>query len=245
MPDSRQHRGPHPKDKQLFAPAELPRLRTATYELSWLLTRGYGGRSAMKLVGDRHSLRRRQQLAVRCSACADQAVEVRQQHQRGQDALMGRVVAVDGFNCLITIEAALAGGLVLVGRDRSARDLASVHGSYRKVAETQKAIDAVGAILEPLAAKEVIWFFDRPVSNSGRLCQFVDQAARDHNWPWRTELVFNPDRELLKQGDWIVASSDGWILDRCTEWVDLPTFVVRANVSDAWAVDLWPSDLSV
>ena len=37
MPDKRHHRGPHPADAELFAPAAVPRLRDAVADLSWLL----------------------------------------------------------------------------------------------------------------------------------------------------------------------------------------------------------------
>src|SRR5688500_10446127 len=53
MPDHRSHRGPHPEDAGLFAPAVHPTLRSAVADLSWLLTRGYADPSALKLVGDR------------------------------------------------------------------------------------------------------------------------------------------------------------------------------------------------
>ena len=64
MPDQRQHRGRHPADSRLFAPAEVPVLRQATEELSWLFARGYSQRAALKLVGDHFGLRERQRLAV-------------------------------------------------------------------------------------------------------------------------------------------------------------------------------------
>src|SRR2546422_1829607 len=41
VPDIRQHRGAHPEDRKLFADDQLTALRTATTELSWLLTHGY------------------------------------------------------------------------------------------------------------------------------------------------------------------------------------------------------------
>jgi len=40
MPDTRHHRGRHPDDDRLFAATFHPTLRTATQELSWLLTKG-------------------------------------------------------------------------------------------------------------------------------------------------------------------------------------------------------------
>lgn len=67
-PDRRQHRGAHPEDARLFAPARLGALRTAVSELSWLAGRDYSMKSALKLVGDRHALDGRQRLAVARSA---------------------------------------------------------------------------------------------------------------------------------------------------------------------------------
>ena len=71
MPDTRRHRGPHPEDAELFAPASWPALRAATTDLSWLLSRGYAEPSSLKLVGDCFQLTERQRTAVMRSACSD------------------------------------------------------------------------------------------------------------------------------------------------------------------------------
>src|SRR5215210_4448632 len=70
-PDNRQHRGAHPSDESLFARDKIPVLRQATSELSWLLSHGYAGGAALKLVGDRYMLAHRQRLAISRAACAD------------------------------------------------------------------------------------------------------------------------------------------------------------------------------
>src|SRR6266404_1471952 len=44
---------------------------------------------------------------------------------------------IDGFNLILTLESALGGGVMLVGRDGCYRDMASVHGTYRRVEETR------------------------------------------------------------------------------------------------------------
>ena len=45
---------------------------------------------------------------------------------------------------MTTVEAALGGGVVLGCRDRTFRDIAGVHGTYRKVAETMPALELIG-----------------------------------------------------------------------------------------------------
>lgn len=73
MPDIRKHRGAHPEDRKLFSDDQLSALRTAVSELSWLLTRDYSMKGAVKLVGDRHALTARQRFAVSRAACSDQS----------------------------------------------------------------------------------------------------------------------------------------------------------------------------
>ena len=129
MPDSRQHRGAHPADTRLFAASTLPTLRTAVFELSWLLNRGYSETAALKLVGDRHRLQKRQRLALARAACSDRAARARAEKCLPLKDIRDEELVIDGFNLLISIEAALGDGVILRCRDGCFRDIASVHGS--------------------------------------------------------------------------------------------------------------------
>ena len=124
MPDKRRHRGRHPADDQLFAKPQLEGLRRAVADYSWLLTRGYATDSALKLVGDRHVLMARQRMAVRRSACADSSLQRRAAKMTPIKEAAGNAIGIDGYNLLITVESALSGGMVLIGRDGCYRDLA-------------------------------------------------------------------------------------------------------------------------
>jgi hypothetical protein len=169
MPDRRSHRGPHPEDGELFSPQAVPAIHRGVADLSWLLAQGYADKGALKLVGDRFSLTERQRVAVMRSACSDPQRTSRQARCIPVTQLAGHSVAVDGYNLLITVEAALSGGVLLRGRDGCLRDLASIHGTYRRVEETLPAVELIGRLLEVQAVSEVLWLLDRPVSNSGRL----------------------------------------------------------------------------
>jgi hypothetical protein len=126
-PDTRHHRGAHPADPKLFGLDQLTKLRRAVTELSWLLSRGYNLSSSLKLVGDRHGLRERQRLAVCRSSCSDQDRQRRKDHCVSVEQIR-KTVIVDGFNLMITVEAALSRGPLLIGVDGCIRDLSSVHG---------------------------------------------------------------------------------------------------------------------
>lgn len=237
MPDRRAHRGPHPEDAQLFAPSEHEQLRQAVADLSWLLSRGYVNPSALALVGDRYRLAARQRGAVERSACSDRQFEQRRAHQVDAEALAGKPLWLDGYNVLCTIEAALAGGVLLAARDGTLRDMASMHGSYRKVAETSPAIELAGRVIDSLQVSECVWLLDRPVSNSGRLKKLIEQIATGRRWPWTVQLVADPD-PLLIQSDHVVATADSMILDHCRRWFNLAREVIDRHVPDAWIVDV-------
>ena len=238
-PDTRRHRGAHPADAELFAADQLPKLRQAVVDLSWLLTRGYNLTSSLKLVGDRYGLRERQRLAVSRCACSEQDRQRRKEHCIPVEQIQAQPVAVDGFNLIITVEAALSGGPLLLGVDDCIRDLSSVHGSYRSVEETDRAIMMIGGALQQLAPSRVLWLLDRPVSNSGRLAaKLTDLAARNH-WPWEVEVVFNPDASIIASPS-IAITSDSSILDGVERWTDLKSHLLARELPSAWMIDLRP-----
>lgn len=237
MPDRRKHRGPHPHDADLFGEARWPALRRATFELSWLLGRGYAEAAALKLVGDRHSLRARQRDAIRRAACTDAERERRASKRVTVDDLADRVVALDGFNCIIAIEAGLSGAPLFVGRDGVYRDLSSVHGSYRKVSETERAVQLIAELLERARVREAAWYLDRPVSNSGRLKQLILDTTAGTELACTVAVVDDPDRQLVALDGAVIASGDSLVLDGCGAWIDVPATVLR-NQSGVWLVDL-------
>lgn len=237
MSAPRRHRGPAPEDAALFATAQWPRLREAARDLCWLLDRGYAMPSAAELVGNRHALTARQRLALTRSVCAEVARQRRHAREVGPEALVGRELWLDGFNVLTALEAALAGGVILVGCDGCCRDLASVYARHHEVAETAPALELLGAALQGWGVRRCRWWLDRPVSNSGRLQRRLLALAAARGWDWTAELVFNPDK-VLAETDQIIATSDSVVLDRCARWFNLAAWLIRQRVPRAWLVDL-------
>jgi hypothetical protein len=211
-------------------------LRGAVADLSLLLGRGYSARAALQLVGDRYALRDRQRQALQRCAASDDAVARRRAGLVPRDALAGRAVWIDGYNVLLTVEAALSGGLVLLARDGAYRDLAAMNRHYKRVETTLPALEAIGRTLESAAAT-ARWYLDRPISNSGRLAGAMLEVAAARGFRWEVELVASPDRVLRETAE-IVATADSAILDRAARWVDLARWVVEVEVPGAWVVDL-------
>ena len=260
MPDRRQHRGPHPEDGRLFDLQAQQALRAAAADFRWLLDHGYPHDSALKLVGDRYALVARQRIAISRCSCSSAAAARRRRGQMNAGQLRGGILWIDGYNVLTTIEAALAGGVILAARDGTYRDMASMHGSYRKVAETLPALELLGHTIAALAVAECRWFLDAPVSNSGRLKRIIEAMAAARAWPWRAELVPDPDillagpeaaaepsqrhpgattdPKLTAPAGIVVATADSGILDRCAAWFNLAKETIVASVPNAWVLGL-------
>jgi hypothetical protein len=219
VPDRRKHRGPHPKDAKLFDREQQPVLSDAVGDLSWLLTRAYNPRSALTLVGNRYRLNKRQRTAVGRASCSDQDQGRRAMNEVSAPS-SGRSILVDGYNILTTIEAALSGGILLLCRDGCVRDMASMRGTYHHVEETKPALDLIASYIDRLQPAECVWYLDSPVSNSGRLKQYILERVAGRPTQWQVQLVKDPDRILCRAAE-IVISADSQILNCCQRWHNL------------------------
>jgi hypothetical protein len=212
-------------------------LRSAVRELSYLFTHEYSQVAALKLVGDHHQLTARQRQAVLRSACSDLSLRERTERRIRPEQLEGAYVGVDGFNCLITIESMLSRAPVFIGRDSALRDLASVHGTYRSVEETESAARALGSALGKAGVRGAHVFLDRPVGNSGRLRAFLLELFKEGPLEVSVSLHDQVDQELIDACE-IVASADAFILDHADAWLDLPGLVIATEGYTPWLVDL-------
>jgi len=206
-------------------------------DLSLLLSRGYAPTASLKLVGDHFALKERQRLAVARAACSDQQREFRNQNLLPLEAVKGENLLIDGFNLVVTMEAALSGGVLIRCRDDCLRDMSSVHGSYRSVTETEEAIGLISETLLAVEAASAVWLLDQPVSNSGRLAQRIREMSLERDWPWEVEVVMNPDK-VIRSSDQIAVTADSNILDGVKGWINLGEWLVARRLSGAWVVDL-------
>lgn len=219
-------RGPHPQDLKLFSKIQYSLLKRATTDLSWLLSRDYPKNSSLKMVGDSYALKKRQREAVaRCSFSKKQIAK-RKRTTVGRAQIKNKKVYIDGFNIITTIEAAIAKGVLLKGRDGVVRDMASVHGNYRILKDTKKALEMLGISLENWGVKEVVWYLDRPVSNSGKLKKLMEEIAENEGYNWTIELVKNPDPVLIRKKQ-IIITADSGILDNISKWFNITEYVLR------------------
>lgn len=152
----------------------------------------------------------------------------------------GRHLLIDGLNVITTIEVALSRGVLLLGRDACLRDMASFHGNYRLVQETERAVEILLEVVDSLGPSEVTVYIDRPVSNSGRLAEIVRRTAARKGSCAQATTADRVD-EVLKASTAVVASADSAILDACGDWLNLARISVerqQAELEPLWLLNL-------
>lgn len=237
MSSKTRNRGKEGRDDLLFGKASAQeKLLEAVSDLSFLLEKGYGVVSACQLVGNRYKLNKRQQQALRGMSASETSVSTRMKKLVDVQNLKGQTVIVDGFNVLIILESMLSGGYIFKGKDGAYRDLSSIHGSYKKVSQTQEAIMLVGDFFMKYHLEKLIWVFDKPVSNSGKMKAEILEIANEKGWNWEGVLDFNPDK-LIAQSEYIAVSSDAWILENASKCYNMIEDLISENYTFLIDVD--------
>lgn len=228
------HRGPHPDDRRIFAPAQVETLHRAADEVVWLLGRGYSMDSAVRMVGDHHQLETRQRVAIARVCCAEELGAARAARALPDESLRDADLSIDGFNLIVTLETALGGAPVLVCRDLCLRDLAGLRGSYHLLDDTARAIALIGSALDALAVSRAEIFLESAVSNAGRLRGALEAAATQWRTPVTVTLVRDADPILATRAN--VITADAAVLDRCQSWFNLSQRIVAREIPSAWCV---------
>ncbi|MFZ5585840.1 MAG: DUF434 domain-containing protein [Thermodesulfobacteriota bacterium] len=199
-------------------------LAAAAADLRVLLGRGYPRERSLALVGDRHGLDASQRELLRRGVAAPAAAAARRAKLLGLDALVGRAVALDGHNLLITLETALMGGRLLWCDDGVVRDIARMGRRHRPGPLTLR---AAGLLLAALAgAARVDVYLDAPLPKSGELAAELRGMLAGHGLMGDAQALAVPERALLVHAG-PVASGDSHLIDHVAAPVDLAGLVIR------------------
>lgn len=234
MPES-VRRGFVPSDEMDFCGEQLTLLQKAQNDIFFLLNRGYGIQQSVAFVSNRFQFSARQRMALTRATCSRDRI-LNRKGKELSDGFADGTVAVDGFNLIITLEAALSGSTVLLCMDGTLRDLCGLRGTYRIIDKTGTAIALAAAALEKIQVNRAVFVLDAQVSNSGRLKQRIIEVFSGYHFLTEVELEEKADASLLKNK--CVASSDSVILDRCSCWVNLAKFILDANLPNFEPIDL-------
>lgn len=229
-------RGYNPSDQVEFGNSEKEKMKKAAEEICYLLNRGYDIRSCTNFVGNHHLLFERQRLALlRSIATKELLIErVRKEIPRNTPI---KIVHIDGFNTIITLEVAFSNCLLVQGMDTTIRDLAGLRGTYKLIEKTRIAIHGILHALDQIKVEDAIFYLDRPVSNSGRLKEYILQLAEEHQVRAQVEVINDVDRTLYsKEG---VITTDAIILDKSRSWYNLNRYIIQESLPEAWVYDVF------
>ncbi|MBN1422086.1 MAG: DUF434 domain-containing protein [Planctomycetes bacterium] len=239
-------RGPHPKDRLCFRPEAMRVLSAVAVDLRYLLGRGYSQAASLKLVSDHVQLLDRQRKFLFRAVMPPELARAIRHRRVVPEALAGAAIWIDGFNVLITIETALAGGPLLEGDDGFLRDIAAQHGGYRPNEHTEPAVARLVAALRDLGVARAAILFDRPVSNSGRMAARMRAALLDAGVEGDAQVANSPDREIAEalagaapaRPPAVAATSDSILLARVPSAFDLARHVVEQDPAAPWILRL-------
>ncbi len=229
-------RGVDKEDKRFFKESERKRMLYAQEEIRFLMDRDYPLPPVIKLVSDRYQFSSRQRLALQRASCKTQSEKLRQDKCLPLDHLKDDTIYLDGFNIIITLETALSGGVVVIGQDQCVRDLAGIRGNYRIIDKTIKALEILSNAFIKLDAKQICFYLDGPVSNSGRLKLKILEFAKLYHLSINVEVINNPDTVLSNMQR--IVTSDAIILDACQSYFNLVAYCIKEYIPDAFVVKL-------
>jgi hypothetical protein len=220
------NRGKNTGDDTLFgSEKQIEKLKLAVQDMHYLLSKNYAEKASSELVGNHYRLKTRQIQVIRGASASENQIQNRKSKQLEISDVKDKTVYLDGFNVLILLESLLSKAYIFEGVDGCFRDLSGVHGTYKRVNQTQTSIELVATFFQKSKAEKLVWIFDKPVSNSGRIKQIILDFATENSLNWEVELEFNPDKYLVENKG-IIVSSDAWILDHCKNWFNLVGYLI-------------------
>jgi hypothetical protein len=200
----------------------------AAEDLRYLLNRGYQRKnlkSLLQLVGNRYRLDRRQRTLLGKAVFSDAESELRRGKLADASEIQGHTLGIDGYNVLLTIEAALQGEPIVLADDGLVRDIAGKSSRYAPGEATTRALDLVLDILARYPPREVVALFDQRMSKSLRLASEFTARLEQRSLCGGGSTSKYPDEEILAEE--FISTSDSAPIDRAGRVFDLAGYIVR------------------
>lgn len=227
-------RGYVPTDEKEFKGDNLNKLYKASEDLVYLLNRGYKIKGASTFIGNHYLLSERQRLALIRGISKNDDIKTRK-YKEVNDFSGTKVIHIDGFNTIITLEVALSNSLIIKAMDETIRDLAGLRGTYSVIDKTEIAIKLIGDFLLEHKIERTVFYLDKPVSNSGRLKMKILEIFKDTELQIEVENIDNVDSVLKSKEN--VVTSDAIILDNCISWINLNKYIIEKNIPNPNFID--------
>lgn len=203
-----------------------PNLREAAIDLRYLLNSGYNRKSALKLVGDRWNLNRKFRHILYRAIFSGEEIKARHYNEVGITEIRGKIVAIDTYNILITIESFLRGLQLIEADDGYYRDISKVFNKYKRSSYTNQAIQLVLNQLKSYQPKQVQFFLDKNISHSGDLAKIIEKQLQNFNINGEAQTVPCSDKSVIMNGE-VIISSDRVVLERSIAHLNLIPLLLK------------------
>jgi hypothetical protein len=110
------------------------------------------------------------------------------------------------------------------------RDTNAIFGKYKINSQTEIALTNIINLLKNHNPKCVYFLYDSPVSNSGELAQLTNSLLKYNKLQGNAVTNKNVDYELVKlvkHHKGIIATSDGVVMDRVENVLDVPCWILK------------------
>jgi hypothetical protein len=201
----------------------------AAEDLRLLLSRGYPKDASLQLVGNRYNLDRDGRHLLRRGVFPHALAEERSAKQVSVRELKGAGLAIDGHNCIITLESALKGKTILLADDGFVRDISGVSGGYKETKETQEALGLIIDLLKVAEPAETRFLLDAPISGSGELAARIRKMMGERGIQGDASAVKVPEH-IMAAYEGIIASSDTAVIDQAEQVFDLAGYLIQEKV---------------
>mgnify|MGYP000418544705 CR=1 FL=1 len=208
----------------------IERIKEAVTDMRYLLSRGYTRKSAAIFVANRYHLTKDERAILYRAVYDEETVRKHREKLVSPSFVNGRILAIDGFNVLITVESGLKGKVLVECDDGFIRDVSAVFGKYVISDYTFRAIELILDYVSTLNPQKTLFFFDSPVSRSGELASNVRSYLRRHGIDGDARAIKKSDIAVLTYGE-VVATSDCVIIERADKVFDLAGQIARRHFS--------------
>lgn len=204
-------------------------LQKAAEDFRYLLNRGYPRKASLELVGNRYELTFDERHLLHRGVFSEVDSEARQERIVSPEAIKNKDLAIDGHNVLITVEAGLSGGPLILADDGFIRDISGLSGSFKKTEVTEKALQWIVALLKKWGPRHTLFLFDAPISKSGILAKELRALLKKENLPGDALAMKVPEKTLIGFPG-LIATSDTAIIDRSEKVIDLAGNIIRMRI---------------
>ena len=160
-------------------PGRIWRLRPAAADFFFLLNKSYPRTASLELAGNRHELDASERMLLSRGIFSQRQALARRGKRQITAGWRRELLAVDGHNVQITVESRVLEKPLLKANDGALRDIAGLSSRYKMSETTDIAMGMIFAFLKLFPPREVLFFFDAPMSRSGELAAIYRGAFAD------------------------------------------------------------------